>query len=321
MPHLPRIEAGNLTNFTSTRSCRNQLWFTCDHVLEEAVLGHLAICSERYNVKHYAFAMEGTHKHELVDYPECNRASFQRDFNSAVTRAIKRRYPQKLKGGGPVWRARYSNEFVARNEDIENEFFYTVLQPVQDGLVESIRKYPGYNCFEDAIHGRERAYSVVDWAKYNAEKRWKKNINIADYTTTHILQYARLPGYEELPQEEYVRIMRRKLRERTKQLVNARRKAGKGFLGVEKLQAIIPGSQSKNSKESTRWHFRPRIICGCPKTSAIYLNWYFSILKDYWDASYSYRNVEGCSPSFPPGTYLPPKFTVKYCVTSQDLAA
>ena len=48
--------------------------------------------------------------------------------------------------------------------DIEEQFFYTVLQPVQDGLVPNINEYPGYNCFEDAIQGKERVFKVINWA-------------------------------------------------------------------------------------------------------------------------------------------------------------
>lgn len=316
MPHFPRIEDGTLTNLTTTKTRQHELWFLCDQRLEHEILGHLAQCCERYSVKPYALSLEGTHKHELLQFPLCNRAAFFRDFNSATARAIKHRY--SIKGPGAVLGSRYSQEFVLTNEDVEREFFYVVLQPVQDGLVPSIYDYPGYNCFEDAIHERERLFPVFDRARYNAEKRWKKDIKLADYTTYVSLKFQRLPGYEQFPQAEYVALMRKKLRERTRQLNKERRAEGKGYLGREKLLATIPGSRAKNPKVSTRWGFRPRIICSCSETSAKYLKWYFSILDAYRRASKLFLATGDIS-QFPPGTYLPPRFTVHQAVTASDL--
>ena len=181
MPHHPRIECANLVNFSTVRTQRSELWFNCNYKLEQFVLGSLAQCADRYNVTLYAFAIEGSHKHELALFPDCNRASFFRDFNCAVARAVNRLQPDFKKG--TLWARRYSNEFVIQDGDIEDKFFYTVLQPVQDGLVESIEQYPGYNCFYNAVRGISEWYPVVDWTRYNSDKRWKKDINIEDYTS------------------------------------------------------------------------------------------------------------------------------------------
>jgi hypothetical protein len=55
-------------------------------------------------------------------------------------------------------------------EDIEHYFFYIVLQPVNDGLVDDIREYPGYNCFEDAVTGTTRQYKRKGKLALGAEK-------------------------------------------------------------------------------------------------------------------------------------------------------
>ena len=82
--------------------------------------------------------------------------------------------------------------------DIENYFFYLALQPVQDGLVDRISDYPGYNCFNDAVSGIERSFKVVDWGRYNDTKRWDQDVKLEDFTTEVTLNYTRLPGYEDL---------------------------------------------------------------------------------------------------------------------------
>ena len=158
MGYHPRIESKTLCSFLTTRSRNSELWFVNNAALEEAILAFTARSSERYNVKLYALAIEGNHKQMLAKFPDGNRSNFMRDLNSSVARAIPRytkEYP-----GGRFWGRRYSQEFVPGDEDIESRFFYTVLQPVQDGLVSKISEYPGYNCFHDAIYGIKRKFKV-----------------------------------------------------------------------------------------------------------------------------------------------------------------
>ncbi|MCB0320017.1 MAG: hypothetical protein KDD60_03770 [Bdellovibrionales bacterium] len=319
MPYHPRIECENLPNFTTTRSRNCELWFTGSYQLEQSILGHLAQLQERYGVILYAFAMEGSHKHEVACFPGGSRAPFFRDFNSATTRAVQR-FSSSFPGGS-LWARRYSNEFIIGDQDVEKQFFYTVLQPIQDGLVKSIDEYPGYNCFYDAVYGKEREYEVVNWTRYNSDRRWKKNIRIEEYTTTYTLQYARLPGYEELSQNEYAELMILKLKERTRELVHQREKAGKKFMGREKLLKVSAGTRAKNPKTSSRWSFRPRFICSCSKTLNAMLKWYFSMLNEFSEASYKFR-IEGFSGAkFPPGMYKPPNFTCTYLLLHEDILA
>lgn len=91
-----------------------------------------------------------------------------------------------------------------------------VVQPVNDGLVDDIKDYPGYNCFEDAVTGRSRKYKVVNWKQYNDARRWKPLVSIDDFTELCTLTYTRLPGYEHLSQKAYATLMRKKLAARTK---------------------------------------------------------------------------------------------------------
>ena len=161
MPYHPRIECEDVSSFQTTRTRNSELWFVNNPGLEEAILGYAARYATRYEGKIYALAIEGNHIQKVALFPKANRAHFMRDFNSSVARAVPRyqsEYP-----GGPLWARRYSTEYLPGDEDIEEKFFYTVLQPVNDGLVDDIKEYPDYNCFEDAIHGKARQFRVVKW--------------------------------------------------------------------------------------------------------------------------------------------------------------
>ena len=150
MCYHPRIESSEVGWFQTSRSRNSELWFINNKPLEQATLGYLAKYAQRYDVKLYAFAIEGNHVQYPALFSKCNRADFTRDLNSSVARAIPRYckdYP-----GGTFWARRYSSEVVPF-EDLEQQFFYTVLQPVQDGLVEKLSEYPGYNCFHAGLVG------------------------------------------------------------------------------------------------------------------------------------------------------------------------
>ena len=273
--------------------------------LEGAILGYAARYATRYEVKLYALSVEGNHIQKVAGFPRGNRAYFMRDFNSAIARAVPRF--QSEYAGGRFWARRYSSEYLVGSPDVEDKFFYTVLQPVNDGLVDDIKDYPGYNCFEDAITGAERQYKVVKWKEFNDARRWDPSVSIDEFTELCTLRYERLPGYEHLTQAEYGALMRKKLEERTKEVLLARN--GKPCLGAARLKEVRPGTRPKKTKTSGPRDHRPRVLSKNAERRATGKAWYFWIYFEYKKASRRYRagepNVE-----FPEGTYKPPLFTV-----------
>jgi len=302
MGYHPRIETSDLGNFITTRSRNSELWFANNPALEQAILGYTAKFIQRYGVKLYAFAIEGNHIQFPAVFPRGHRADFMRDLNSCTARAVSRYNRHYL--GGTFWSRRYSQEFLPGYEDIEDLFFYTVLQPVQDGLVERLSEYPFYNCFHDAVYGIKRKYKVVNWTAYNAAKRYNPTVALKDYVEVFELEYSRLPGYEELSREEYAKLMLKKLEERRQKVVAKRRAEGKGFLGAERLKKVVPGSRPKNTKTSTRYSNRARVLSVCPERCAKTYKWYFTTYGDYKEASIMYRSGKH-DVIFPDGMYKP----------------
>ena len=303
MSYHPRIESDHLASFLTTRSRNSELWFVNNPELELAILGYAAKYAERYNVKLYALAIEGNHIHSPALFPEANRAHFMRDFNSSVARAVPR-YCAEFRGGG-FWARRYSQEFLPENEDVEEYFFYTVLQPVQDGLVQKISEYPGYNCFHDAVNGIKRKFKVTNWAAYNSAKRFNATVSIKDFITVVTLEYERLPGYENLTQKEYSLLMHRKLEARRVQIVQSRIMRGLGFAGREALLRTPSGVVPNHTKTSDENSHRPRILCVCSKKRAKWYEWYFQQYHLFKEASERLRAGE-TNVQFPPGMFPPP---------------
>jgi len=297
----PRIEAKDVANLITSRCIQSRLWFVNNQRLESSMLSFAAKYSKRYGVKLYGLAIEGNHVQGPALFPNENRSSYMRDLNSSIARAVPRYTPHQ---GGKLWGRRYSNEFLPTNEAIEKYFFYTVLQPVQDGLVPKISQYPGYNCFSDAIWGRKKKFKVVRWGEYNARLKRDPTANIADYTEVVELEYERLPGYQDLTQKEYAHLMMKKLEVRRQAILEQRAAKGLGFVGRENLLKTIPGALPHSTKTSTIEDHRPRILCECDKTRAEFIEWYFNIYFQYKIASQDYRSGKP-NVVFPHGTYPP----------------
>ena len=302
MAYHPRIETAKFKNFITTRTRNSELWFVNNTRLEETILGSAALLAERYSVKWYALAIEGNHIHGVADFPRLNRANFMRDFNSSVARAVQRHVTTY--SGGRMWARRYSNEFLPTDSSILKQFIYTVLQPVQDGLIEKLSDYPFYNCLHDAAWGISRKFKVIRWAEYNAARRWSKSLKIKDFTDTVELKYDRIPGYEHLSRAQYAKTIFALVEERRREIVAQRRAMGLGFAGRAVLLNVIPGSKPHSTKTSTINDFRPRFLSGSKKVNDDCATWYFDMQFSFTRASERYRagvlNVE-----FPPGMYRP----------------
>lgn len=302
MGYHPRIESRDKASFLTSKCRNNELWFVNNEPLESAILALAAKWSGYCGVKLYGLAIEGNHIQAPAHFPNANRSQFMQYFNSGVARAVTRLTPEHP--GGSVFGQRFSAEFLPANADLEDKFFYTALQPIQDGLVEKLSEYPWYNCFHDAVNGIERKFVITRWKEYNVAKKRNPSTSIKDYQDEFILKYERIPGYEHLSQKEYSVMMYEKLEKRRLEVVAERKTAGKGFLGREGLLKVPRGAIPRNPKTSTRTSHRARVLSICPERRAIYKAWYFDTYFKYKEASKRYRAGE-LDVEFPEGTYKP----------------
>ncbi len=291
-----------MASFITSRTRLSELWFVNNPALDGAIMGHAAEIAQRYSVKLYALAIAGNHIHANALFPNANRADFMRDFNSSIHREVNRHVANFP--GGSLFGRRFSSEFLPAGPDIEEYFFYTVLQAVQDGLVPRISEYPSYNCFHDAIWGIERKYTVIDWREYNAARKRNPQVHISNYTEVFTLRYERLPGYEKLSQAEYAHMMMQKLEARRRKIVADRVTSGLGFAGREEVLQTVPGSRPYKTKTSNINTHRPRVLSVCPIRRAETKAWYFEMYFKYKEASKRYRAGE-LDVEFPEGTYRP----------------
>ena len=243
-----RVEIPGIVEFSTSKTVNSALWFVNNQVLETRICSYLAKYAEKYGVKLYAFVIQGNHYHLLAEFVEGTRAAFFKDFNARIAEAVRELVPAF--GEGSLFRGKYKPQFLPLEEDVEDKFFYSALQPVSSGLCEKVSDYPGYNSFSDAVRGKTRKFKLVNRGEYNSRKRFDKSISIEDYTKTYELKFERLSNYKKLSQKEYSKLMHKKLEKLRLDILSRKSKEGYKYPSPEYLKKIKPGSIPKTTEES-----------------------------------------------------------------------
>jgi len=292
--------------FATTRTIGSCLWFINNPVFDACVLAYLARYQELYQVEIYAFVIMGNHYHLLARFPLRNKAAFFRSLNAIISKLTASRV--KTFDGGKLWARRVRVQAVPLDGDILNQFYYCALNPVAAGLCRQLKDYKSYSSFSDAIHGRKRKFTVVNWQRYNNLKRKCPTLKPKDCETTHTLTYSRLPGFETLSKSQYASRMLKELEKRRGEVIQKRLSERKGFATAETLKKQYPGTKPKATKTSTRETHRPLVLTSCLKAKQTFLDFYFGMLGAFKLASHKFRNGIA-NYEFPPGTYLPTRMT------------
>ena len=303
MPEQLKINIPEEVCLTTIRTQNSRLWFVNNKKVENEVLSYLAKYQNIYGAVIYAFILMGNHYHMVVKFPRGNRHKFKKVFNRIFANILKRHEKEYL--GGNVWGRRYRPQGLPRPTDIKHWFFYTALNPISSGLVTSICEYPIFNSFFMSLSGESRTFQFFDREKYQNLKRYNKKITKADCTEEYKLTFSKLPGCEDMSQEEYKNFLAAEYKKRRRDILKRRKEAKQGFMGKAKLLQQVSGSYPMKTKASSRNSHRPLYLSLCPETLALCLKGYFSVLDAYIKASHRYRQGF-INTKFPAGTFRPP---------------
>lgn len=297
-----RVEDEKRGMLVTVKTALDKMWFVNNPELSWKIVGYLAKYQERYGVILYSFSLMGNHYHLSAKFPKGNKVDFMRSFNSSIQLLVKN-HVKEFPGGQLIARG-YDSPVHLYDKDIEHWAFYIWANPVTTGLVSDISQYNLYNSFFDAAKGREREFRVVNWGEYRSRVRSNKKLTPEDFTETYTLKFSRLPGYEDLSQQAYEKMMVEKLRAREKEALKSFKELGHTVGNAKTLTNVAVGSRPKNPKRRKRHSHRPVVLTLSDEGRADYLSWYFNMLRAYQAASKRYR-AGGLTVEFPQGTYRP----------------
>lgn len=291
--------------FLTSRTMLSRLWFVPKKAFHDFFISALARYQEIHKVELYAFVLMENHWHGVARFPNNNRAAFMRDLNSMIARALPH-FVKEFKGG-KLWARPYRFQIIPRDVDVAEWFLYTVLNPVSSGVVENPTSLGRANALTVIREGESRVCPWFHRSKYNNAARKNPTTNPKKYYTYHTLKVSRLPGNESERFELYLNKIEELVRQRKQTLIKNRKDAKRGFLGERTLASRRPGRQPLFTKTSRRYSYNPLVLCGCSRTRKKYIDWYLDIYSVYKAASARFRAGEQ-EVSFPPCTYLPPRF-------------
>ncbi len=289
-----------------TRRCRNsQLVYANNKQLEARVLGSLGKYLEKYDTEIYALCLFGSHDHSLISLLPGTKSNFFRDFGARTAEAIKKFVPGF--GGGSVFDKRTSEQAVPpeANGHLES-VMYTVLQPIAAGLCKNLSDYPGFNCFHYLVTGKPLEVEFFNGSAYRKARYNKgRKVDPSRYIERYTINFARIPGYEQMPQKEYAAFLCGEFEKRRTAIIEAYDKKGYKWPHPDSLKRTKCTECAKNPKKSKRGSFRPLVICKCPVRKEDFLTWYFTKAVRYRAASKKYLAGDRDA-VFPSGTNKPP---------------
>lgn len=296
-----RIEDPDKYVLITSKTIGSRLWFANNKELEERILGFLAMNVEKYKVELYGFQLMGNHYHLLAKFPEGKMSHFMRDLNSKISNSVKLLVPNFDEG--PVFKRRFSSQYITEEETLEKYFFYCGLQPVRHRLCKSEEDYPGYKFFSDAINGVVRECKYFAYGEYKRAKLKDPSVKKENYWKRFKLKYSLLPKYSGLSKEDYRELLKKKYEGKRNELIDRYKSEGLGFCNREELLRVEPGDYPKDVKKGVGT--RPVVLSVSSKVYRELVKWYLKICESYRAVSKKFRGGE-FSVEFPKGTYRPP---------------
>ena len=272
--------------------------------IQKRVLGALGKYLSKYNATVYAFCLFGSHDHGLFDFKPGTKSNFYRDLGSRTAEAVKKYIPDF--GQGSVFEKRTSEQAVPPEaEGHLNAVMYILLQPIAAGLCRNLSDYPGFNCLPYIVTGKPLEVEFFNGWKYRKAKSRNKKVDPSDFTEKYEIKFARIPGCENMTQQEYGRYIMQTFNKRRQELIDAFDKSGYKWPSKESIKRTKPTDCAKKPKRTERGGFHPLIICKCVERRKQFMKWYFSIVEQYKAASKKYLAGDS-NAEFPPGTNKPP---------------
>ena len=302
MPKVIKPEFPENVVLITSRTSKSKLWFPTKPSFANFFCSALARLQERYKVIIYGFCLMGNHYHLVAQFPEANRASFERDLNSIIALSLKN-YVSEF-SGGRLWEKPYKFQLLPNKEDVENWFLYTILNPVSSGVTDYPFSAGRANSWAIIEKGGAQEFEWLDRTRYENARRKNPNVNPRRYISTHTLKVSRLPGYEDLSLPDYIAKLSEKIRTRRENIINERKASGKGFLGERKLACQPLGSKPKKTKRSSRYSYNPLVLSLCWRTKRRFIKLYLQICRAYARASVRFRQGDTAA-EFPHLTYKP----------------
>jgi hypothetical protein len=300
-----RIDYPEGTSSFITRRFRNsQLCYANNKKLEKRVLGSLGKYLHKYKAEIYAYTMFGSHDHPMIQFKPKTKSKFFKDFGARTAEAVKKYVPDF--GTGSVMESRAREQAVTEDSESHlDRLMYTVMQPILSGLCKHLSDYPGFNSWQYILSGKPLEVEFFKGSDFKRAKRRNPDADPSKFTEKYQIIFKRLPGYEDMDQSEYRKMLQEEYERRRRLIVEEFEKNGHVYPSPASLRRTRPTETAKNPKRSERHSKRPLVLSLCAERKQEFIDYYFSILQQFKEASMRYLKGDR-TVTFPEGTCAPP---------------
>ena len=282
-----RVVAG--TTYLLTRRCTERRYLLVPRGVSPKLVGYcIALAAARHGILVHAVMVMSNHWHALLTDPHGRVTEFARDVHSLIARALNAHYGR--------WESFWSSQRqslveVSGAQDVLEKLVYTTTNPVEAGLVERPRDWPGMRTLPAHVLDAPRRFS-------RPKTRFFRRSGLPEAVELSLTVPPQLTG---LGPREYVNLYEARVRERVDSLRARLASEGRRVLGVHALKRQRKDGRPKTS--APRRKLDPTIASRDPARRV-------ALLKELRVFRDAYREARGrwlqgdASVLFPRGTLL-----------------
>jgi hypothetical protein len=229
------------------RTVQGRLLLKPTPLLRGLTLGVLARAARLYPVELHAFAFLSNHFHLLVSVSDAQRlASFMNYLNSNLAREAGRliRWREKF------WGRRYQAILVSSETETQvARLRYILAHGVKEGLVGSLRDWPGAHCAQALLDDTPLTGRWIDRTLEHAARRKRLPVDPEAFVTAEALRLTPLPCWRDLPRASRQECIRELVAGIEQDGARRERQTGKPPLGREALFRQDPRHEPNRLKK------------------------------------------------------------------------
>lgn len=306
---LPRqVFAGRVVMVTR-RCVQRQFLLRPDDVTDQVLTFCLGLAAQRFGIEVFCFVALSNHYHMGLRDPGGQLPRFMALFDSLVARALNCHRQR----GENLWAlGSYSAVTLADEQAVLDKLVYMTCNPCAGDLVARPEQWPGLITLPEDLCRRELVArrptiffsqpGIDDELDTTAAGEAKRRHGPRDLMPDEVrLRLSRPPGFEDLDDEAFRRLVAARVAERVRELTELRRRRGRRVLGPRAILRQRPTDSPGSSAPA--FSLNPRLACRDRWRMAELRQGLVQFWRDHHEASARFRAGER-NVLFPAGTWL-----------------
>jgi len=282
----PRQIVPGMTLFVTRRCTQRQFLLKPGKTVNQVFLFCMAYAARRYGILVHAFVVTSNHFHVVLTDTEGRLPEFMHWLDEYVAKALNHHRNRWENFWAP---GSYSHVTLETSDDVLDKMVYTIVNPVEAGLVPRAAKWPGLNSV---------THHVGDTIEVERPEIFFRPDGSTPERVT--LELRKPPGFRRMSDAEFEALLLERVREKEDEIRARFKLEGRRFLGAHGLRKVNP-FDSPSTREPRR-KLNPRIACKDPGLRIAAIERLKAFESDYRDA-YARWKAGKRGVIFPYGTY------------------